>query len=295
MVAVMIGMFAFAEMIRLSKQTESIAKKVMGSGSRWRGIRWTLKEWKAVLRGSAIGVGVGIVPGEGATVATFISYITEKQMSSEPERFGKGHPAGIAGPEAANNSVIAGALVPTLSFGIPGSVATALLLTALTLHGIRPGPSLLSNNLIVLYSIIGSILIGGILTIIIGLTMSRSLSLLTIIPVSVLVPIVSVMSVIGVYASNFTYAHIFMALGAGALGYAFVRFDYPIVAFLLGFIVGPLAEENFMRSYQITDGRLLEIFHRPISAILLILTIFILLRPFFRALRNHRKKIKTSA
>ena len=88
---------------------------------------------KAVLRGSGLGIAVGLVPGEGATVATFMSYITEKQLSREPERFGKGHPAGIAGPEAANNAVIAGALVPTLSFGIPGSVATALLLTALSL------------------------------------------------------------------------------------------------------------------------------------------------------------------
>lgn len=290
LVAVMIGLFAFAEMIRISKVRTAISSHLSKRGSRWKGVMITIREWAAVLRGSAIGIGVGLIPGEGSTVATFMSYITERQVGRNPELFGKGHPAGIAGPEAANNAVISGALVPTLSFGIPGSVATALLLTALMLQGIRPGPQFLQQETLILYTIIGAILLGGMLTMVIGLTMAGPLALLTVIPVPVLVPVVSVISVIGVFAANFTMAHVFMALGAGALGYAFIRFDYPIIAFLLGFIVGPLAEENFMRSYQITDERIWGIFERPICAALLVASLLVLIRPVRRALLERKKR-----
>jgi len=234
------------------------------------------------------------VPGEGGTVATFMSYITEKQLSKQPERFGKGHPAGIAGPEAANNSVIGGSLVPTLSFGIPGSVSTALLLTALMLHGIRPGPTLFTNDVVVLYTIIGSILFGAVLTMIVGLSMSRPLALLTIIPIPILVPLVCVTSVVGIYAAGFNYSHIFMALAAGVLGYAFTRLKYPIVAFLLGFIVGPLAEENFMRTWQLTQGNIWEILTRPICAALFLMTMIVLLRPLWRLLIAKRRMRATA-
>ena len=294
MVAAMIGLFAFSEMIRISQTRSSISVDLRGRGSRRRGVIWALREWKAILRGCGIGIGVGLIPGEGSTVSTFMSYVTEKQLSKEPAKFGTGHPAGIAGPEAANNAVIAGALVPTLSFGIPGSVATALLLTALMLHGIRPGPELLTGQPIILYTILGSILLGSVLTMVVGLTLSKPLSLLTIIPIPVLIPIVCVLSVVGVYAANFSYVHIFMALGAGCIGYVFVRFNYPIIAFLLGFIVGPLSEENFMRSYQITGGHMWEIFQRPISAVLLIASIVILGRPLIKAAREYMQTLSNA-
>ncbi|MBI1622404.1 tripartite tricarboxylate transporter permease [Aquamicrobium zhengzhouense] len=294
LVAVMIGLFAFSEMVRLSRNPNSISNSLAGLGSMWRGIVYAIREWKAIVRGSGMGILVGFVPGEGGTVATFMSYITEKQLSKEPERFGRGHPAGIAGPEAANNSVIGGSLVPTLSFGIPGSVSTALLLTALMLHGIRPGPTLFTNDVVILYTIIGSILFGAVLTMIVGLTMSRPLSLLTIIPIPILVPLVCVISVVGIYAASFNYSHIFVALAAGALGYAFIRLRYPVVAFLLGFIVGPLAEENFMRTWQITQGNLWEVLARPICAVLFLLTLIVMLRPLWRLLINKKWK-KVSA
>jgi len=289
LVAAMIGLFAFSEMVRLSRNPNSISSALVGRGNMWRGVVWALKEWKAILRGCGMGVLVGFVPGEGGTVATFMSYITEKQLSKQPERFGKGHPAGIAGPEAANNSVIGGSLVPTLSFGIPGSVSTALLLTALMLHGIRPGPTLFTNDVVVLYTIIGSILFGAVLTMIVGLSMSRPLALLTIIPIPILVPLVCVTSVVGIYAAGFNYSHIFMALAAGVLGYAFTRLKYPIVAFLLGFIVGPLAEENFMRTWQLTQGNIWEILTRPICAALFLMTMIVLLRPLWRLLIAKRR------
>ncbi len=286
LVSTMIGVFAFAEMVRLSRDPDTISKALRGLGSMWKGIVWALREWRAILRGSGMGLVVGVIPGEGGTVATFMSYMTEKQLSKEPERFGKGHPAGIAAPEAANNSVIGGSLVPTLSVGIPGSVATAMLLTALMLHGIRPGPSLFTTNVVVLYTIIGSVLFGAVLTMVVGLLAAKPLALLTVIPIPVLVPLVCVLSVVGIYAADFNYSHIYVALAAGALGYAFQRFRYPIVAFLLGFIVGPLAEENFMRTYQLTQGRIWEIVERPICAILLVLTLAVLVRPVWRALRS---------
>ena len=292
LVAAMIGIFAFAEMVRMSRETDSIATTLIARGSWINGISMALKEWKSILRGSGFGILTGLIPGEGGTVATFMSYVSEKQLSREPERFGKGHPAGVAGPEAANNSVIGGSLVPTLALGIPGSVSTALLLTALMLHGVRPGPNLFSNDVVVLYSIIGSILLGGVLTMVVGLTAARPLALLTIIPVPILVPVVCVLSVIGIYASAFNYSHIYMALAAGVLGYAFTRFRYPIVAFLLGFIVGPLAEENFMRTWQLTEGRLWEVLYRPICLAMFVVTVLVLLRPLWKALIAARAQKK---
>jgi len=294
LVSTMIGLFAFSEMVRLSRNPHAITDTLAGLGGMWRGIRLALAEWKAIVRGSGLGILVGFVPGEGGTVATFMSYITEKQLAKDPERFGKGHPAGIAGPEAANNSVIGGSLVPTLSFGIPGSVSTALLLTALMLHGIRPGPNLFTQDVVILYTIIGSILFGGVLTMIVGLSLSRPLALLTIIPIPVLVPLVCVISVVGIYAASFNYSHIYMALAAGVLGYAFMRLRYPIVAFLLGFIVGPLAEENFMRTWQLTQGHLWEVLFRPICAVLFIMTLLVLLRPLWKFLIQTRLKRVTN-
>lgn len=288
LVAAMIGMFAFAEMVRISGGTDAAVSRLSVTGRWAAGIIATLREWRAVLRGSGMGMVVGLIPGEGATVATFMSYMTEKQLSKTPEQFGKGHPAGIAGPEAANNAVIAGALVPTLSFGIPGSVATALLLTALSLQGVRPGPDLLNNNTDLVYTIVGSILIGAVLTLVVGVVASRPLAMLTTIPAAVLVPAVTVMSVIGIYAAQFTYDHVFVALGAGLLGYAFVRFRYPIAAFLLGFIVGPLAEENFMRSWQITGGNIHEILLRPICAVLALMSVAFIVMPLWRGRRRRR-------
>jgi putative tricarboxylic transport membrane protein len=290
LVAAMIGLFAFSEMVRMSKHTSSIAGRLIGQGNWLRGVLEACKEWKAVLRGSGIGIVVGLVPGEGGTVATFMSYITEKQWAKNPELFGHGHPAGIAGPEAANNSVIGGALVPTLALGIPGSVATALLLTALMLQGIRPGPTLFTSDAHILYAIIGSILLGGVLTMIVGLAAARPLALLTVIPMPILIPVVCVLSVIGIYASNFNYGHIYVALAAGIVGYAFDRLKYPIVAFLLGFIVGPLAEENFMRTYQLTQGRMWEIFERPLCAAMLIVTLLVLTRPLVKAVRHTKER-----
>ncbi len=287
LVAAMIGLFAFAEMVRISAGTHAPVDRLSITGRWGKGMVLTLRNWRAVLRGTGLGVIVGLIPGEGATVATFMSYVTEKQLSRESHLFGKGHPAGIAGPEAANNAVIAGALVPTLSFGIPGSVSTALLLTALSLQGVRPGPELLNGNPVLIYTIVGSILIGAVLTLAVGIVTSRPLALLTTIPVPILVPAVTAMSVVGIYASQFTYDHVYIALAAGALGYAFVQFEYPIAAFLLGFIVGPLAEENFMRSWQITGGHVWEILARPICAALALISLGILALPLLR--RRGRK------
>lgn len=284
LVAVMIGVFAFAEMVRISGRSGSLTDRLSIRGNWLDGVKATLRRWASVVRGTGLGIVVGLIPGEGATVATFMSYITERQVSREPESFGKGSEAGVAGPEAANNSVIAGALVPTLSFGIPGSVATALLLSGLQLQGVRPGPELLNENATLVYTIAGSILIGAVLTLLLGITLSKPLAQLTAIPIPALVPFVTVMSVVGVYAAEFNYFHVVVALGAGALGYALVRFDYPIVAFLLGFIVGPLAEENFMRSWQITGGEIHLILLRPICAVLAVLTILIMCRPLLSRL-----------
>jgi putative tricarboxylic transport membrane protein len=286
-----IGIFAIAEMLRLAAQRESITSTLLSaSGSSRHGFTDAMRHWRSMLRGSAIGIFVGAIPGQGGAVANFLSYTAEQQSSREPERFGKGHPAGIAGPEAANNSVIGAALVPTIGLGIPGSGSTAVILTALLLQGVRPGPQLFVEDLVLVQVIIGTVLVGGILTFLFGFGLARPLALLSRIPLSILIPVVTCLSLVGVYAEELSPVTIGSAVVLGFVGFALVRFGYSPVAFVLGLILGPIAEENLARVVQLSGGApWLEFVTRPVSVIIIALIVLVLVRPSLRR-RTLRKR-----
>jgi putative tricarboxylic transport membrane protein len=280
LLAVFIGVFAVAEMLRLAGQGGSIADKLAVTGSRLEGVRETLRNWRTVIKGSMIGIFVGTVPGEGGAVANFLSYLEAKRSSNDPQRFGKGHPAGVVAPEASNNSVISGSLVPTLSFGIPGSSTTAVLLGGLLLQGLRPGPSLFDEDIIVTYTLFGSVLVGSVLTFIIGVGLASWFGLVPSIPNAILIPSVIFIAFVGAFVAEFNFGDVWQTLFFGFVGYGLIRFGFPVIAFILGIILGPLAEENLYRTYQITGGDLSTVFFtRPLSLIMVILTVTLLAWP----------------
>lgn len=280
LLAAFIGVFAIAEMLRLAGQRGSITDKLAITGSRLEGVMETLRNWPTVIKASLIGIFIGTVPGEGGAVANFLAYLEAKRSSKEPDRFGKGHPAGVVAPEASNNSVISGSLVPTLSFGIPGSSTAAVLLGGLLLQGLRPGPSMFDENIVVTYTLFGSVLVGSVLTFIIGVGLANWFGLVPSIPNAILVPCVVFVSLIGAFVAEFNFGDVWQTLFFGFVGYALIRFGFPIIAFILGIILGPIAEDNLYRTLQITGGDVSTVFFtRPLSLVMVIMTVFILSWP----------------
>jgi putative tricarboxylic transport membrane protein len=187
-------------------------------------------------------------------------------------------PAGRAA-DAANNSVISGALVPTLAFGIPGSNQAAILLAALMLHAVRPGPAMFDQDIVLTYTMILAVIVGGIVTLVLGIGLAKQLGLLSIVPTPILVPCVIVVSMLGAYVVAFNWMLTVQALLFGVLGYTLIRFGFSVVPFILGLILGPLAELNLNRTYQIAGDQnvLWFILQRPLSAIMAVMVVFLLL------------------
>jgi putative tricarboxylic transport membrane protein len=281
LVAAFIGIFAIGEMMRLAGlRGTSIAEKLSATGSRMAGIRLTLREWKIALKASTMGVLIGTVPGQGATVTNFLAYAEARRSSKHPEEFGKGAAGGIVAVDASNNATIGGSLVPTLAFGIPGSGTTAILLVALLLSGIRPGPNLFDEDIVLTYTMIGAVLLGGLLAFTIGVVLAKQFSLVTVVPNHILIPFVVAISLLGSYVIGFNHVLVVQAIVFGIIGYFLIRFNFPIIAFILGLILGPLAELNLARAYQVSGGDVPAIFwQRPISLVLLIMTAFVLIWP----------------
>lgn len=291
-VPVIIGLFAIAEMLRLiGEERTAISMDVELKGSRIEGIKATLKHYKTLLKSSIIGIIIGIIPGVGGSTANFMAWANARGYSKDPDSFGKGNPEGVVATESSNNAVVSGAMIPTLMFGIPGSGATAVLLGGLLLHGMRPGRNMfVGEGLVITYSLFITMIIAAIIIFFIGVIFAPSIGKFSIIPKYILIPIIFILSVLGVYIIKFSYFDILVVLIFGILGYILVENDYPIVPLLLGVIFGPIIEENLNRTYSLGHKSFLIFFHRPISLILLFLIIFILMQPLIKI---WFKKIKT--
>ena len=284
LVPALIGLFAIAEVIKLAAEGGTIAE-----GGEIKSARGALKGAKIVfshpvtfLRSAATGTLIGMVPGAGGTVANFISYMGALQSDDDPESFGKGNPKGVIASEAANDAKDGGALLPAVVFGIPGSAAIAVMLGGFILHGLNPGRQLLNDNLPVLFTLIFSLLFANILTSIIGLSIADQIAKLTRIPVNVLTPAILVVSLVGAFAIRNNLGDLFIAVIFGFIGYAMIAFDYSRIAVVIALILGELAERSFLQSLMISDNGPLIFVTRPISIILIALTIIGLVLPFVR-------------
>lgn len=281
LVAAFIGVFAVGEMMRLAGlRGTSIAEALSATGSRITGMKLAAKEWRIALKTAIMGILIGAVPGQGATVTNFLAYAEARRSSKTPEMFGKGAPAGIVAVDSSNNSVISGSLVPTLAFGIPGSGTTAILLVALLLSGIRPGPNMFDEDIVLTYTMIGAVILGGLMSFTVGVVLAKQFSIVTLVPNHILIPVVISVSLLGSYVIGFNHVVVAQALMFGVIGYFLIRFNYPIIAFILGLILGPLAELNLARADQVSGGNIPMVFvQRPVSLVLVLMTVFVLVWP----------------
>lgn len=284
-VAALIGMFAFAEMMKLAAQDMIAESDVEMTGSIKDGVMTVFKYPKTTLKAGVIGMLIGMIPGSGATTSTFVAYAEEARSSAADGFFGEGDPRGVIAPEGANNPTVSGSLVPTLSFGIPGSGSTAVLLGGLLMHGLQPGPSLFGDQLQITYALFISLFLGNIVIILVGLSVIPYTSRITELDTDLIIPVVVVLSFIGAYTLNQNWYDVGAVLVLGVLGFYMVRYNYSVIAFVLGIVLGPIAEENFFRSLQISGGSYSIFFdpiNRPLTFALTLATLAILVGPFLK-------------
>ena len=243
----------------------------------------TRADWRAsrmpILRGSVIGFLIGVLPAAGATIASFVAYIVEKKFAKDPSRFGKGAIEGVAGPEASNNGAAAGAMVPMLSLGIPGSGTTAIMLGALLMFGIRPGPEMFTKNAELVWAVIASMLIGNFLLLVMNLPLAGLFARLLRIPYSWLYPPILALCITGVFSQANSIEDTWLLIGFGALGWLMKRYDWPAAPMVLGLVLGPLFENALRQSLTLSHGSGFIFFTRPISGTLLAVAALAILAP----------------
>ncbi|MET4576250.1 tripartite tricarboxylate transporter permease [Ottowia thiooxydans] len=293
LVALAMGLFGVSEVIRNIRAQEShrVGKVTL------RSMIPTKQEMRlsypAMARGSALGSALGALPGVGPSIASFMSYAIEKRVAKDPGQFGKGAVQGISAPESANNAAAQTAFVPSLSLGIPGDAVMAIMLGALIIHGITPGPMFINEQPEMFWGLVVSFAIGNIMLVLLNIpTIGIWVSLLRI-PFTWLYPAILVFVALGVYSVNNNVFDVYMVAGLGALGYLFVLLRFEAAPLLLGYILGPMVEENLRRALLLSRGDAMVFFQRPISATLLYLTMAMLAWALFSYVRRSIRKTHT--
>jgi len=246
------------------------------------------RSWKAILRGSGLGAVIGVLPGAGSTLASFLSYTIEKKVSGHQEEFGKGAIEGVAGPEAANNAAVQTAFIPTLTMGIPGDAVMALMLAALTIQGIQPGPTLFTQHQDLFWGVVISFLIGNVLLVVLNLPLIGIWLKVLAIPYEYLYPMIIVFVAVGAYSINMSLFDVYMAMLFGGLGYLFFLLRIDAAALILGFVLGPLLEHQLRRAMIISAGDWMSFLQRPLSAMLVVIIAVLLGWMTYSALRKRR-------
>ena len=231
---------------------------------------------------------IGAIPGTGGDIASWVGYNEAKRWSKHPEKFGEGVPEGIAAPEAANNAISGGALIPLLTLGIPGDAGTAVMLSALMMQGVVPGPTLFTEQTGTVYTIIAGLFFANIAMCILGYGAIRGFAKIGNVSNTYLTPIVFVFCVVGTYALNNNILDIFMMMIFGAVAFFLIKCDFPMPPIILGLILGNLAEKNLQRALVISDGSISIFFTRPISLVLIIISVFSLLWPIIHPLLKKK-------
>ena len=292
LVPVAMGLYGIAEVLLIAERITGIPALIK---VRFRELFPTTKEWKQSLppmaRGSGIGFFIGLLPGPAAILATFASYTLEKKISNHPEKFGQGAIEGVAGPEAANNSASAGAMVPLLALGIPFAPATAMLLGALMIHGVQPGPLLMSQKPEIFWGVIASMYIGNIVLLILNLPLVGVFASILRMPQHLLMGFILLLCLIGTYSVNNSFLDIYMLIGMGFLGYFLRKLNFNPAPVILGLVLGPMLENSLRESLYLSRGSFWAIISRPIPAFLFTVAIAIILIPFLvRLLKNFGKQ-----
>ncbi|MDO6461950.1 tripartite tricarboxylate transporter permease [Granulosicoccaceae sp. 1_MG-2023] len=288
-VVVVIGLFSVSEILLMLEGTHAGQTLIKQTGR----MMFNLREFRAtigtMLRSSVMGFGIGVLPGAGATIASAISYMTTKRLHPD-KAFGEGEIRGVAAPEAANNASACGSFIPMLTLGVPGSGTTAVMIGALTLYNITPGPMLFEQQPDVVWGLIASLFVANVVLLLLNIPLIRVFTRMLNTPLWALVPGIAAVSAVGVYAVHATTFDLILAVGLGVFGYILRKMDFPMSALILGFVLGEMLEQNLRRALSISNGDTAILLQSPISVTLWILAVLILIGPPLLRYFRRRKQ-----
>lgn len=291
-VPVMIGLFGIAEFLRQSTELD-LKREIIGmSATRlpsWADLR---RIRNTVLRSTGIGTFIGVLPAEGATIASMISYNEARRTSKNKEEFGNGAIEGVAASEAANNAAVGGSLVPTLALGIPGSPTAAIILAGLLAQGVQPGPTLFTEQTNLLSALFAALLLGNVLFIAVGLGGAKLYARITQVPVPILWPLVFLFSVIGAYAIRQSVFDVYVTLAFGLIGFLMQRYDFSVVSLAIGLVLGAMVEQRLGQSVAMYNGEWWLMFTRPIALVFFALTLLTLAGPLVSSRLKGRRQAR---
>ncbi|WP_142850836.1 tripartite tricarboxylate transporter permease [Telmatospirillum sp. J64-1] len=285
-----IGLFCVAEGFRMMENTGAGHMQQRALSGMWTACRQLNRLWGNITRSGIIGTFIGILPGIGATVGSYMAYVAARGRARKEEKaeFGKGSISGVAASESANNAVVGGTMIPLMTLGIPGDINTLLMVGAMQIHGLVPGPSLFRDQLVLVYVIFGAVVFANLLILVLGFGLTGPVARLASTPKKYLIPIVLVVAITGPAIS---YGHVYyfwVAIVFGLVGYVCEKGGYPVLAIAMGLILGPILEENLRSSLMLPGANLQMFFLRPISAAFLLLSIFVLAYAVYRAVKQRR-------
>jgi putative tricarboxylic transport membrane protein len=287
LVPVAMGLFGISEVLLNVEQTmgrtvfEAKIKNLLPSSKDWAESFWP------IIRGTVLGFFLGVLPGGGSLISSFVSYAVEKKFSKTPEKFGTGMIAGVAGPEAANNSATGGAFIPLLTLGIPGNAVTALLLGALIIYGVQPGPKMVIEHADLFWGVIASMYLGNAMLLVLNLPLIGLWVKILKVPYPILFPLILLFCLIGAYSLNNSLTEVGLMVIFGVIGYLLKKFNYEAAPLILALVLGPMMEHSFRASLTMFDGNLAQFFFRPISAVIMTIAILLLILPLIPGMKKR--------
>ncbi|MGK5511406.1 tripartite tricarboxylate transporter permease [Brevibacillus formosus] len=283
-----VGVFALGEVFKTILERD-VNEGEVAKISRIIPTKEDLKESAGpILRGSLVGFFKGIVPGSGATLASFLAYLLEKKISKTPEKFGKGAIAGVAAPESANNAASGGAMIPLLTLGIPGTGTTAVLMGALIMYNVQPGPLLFEDHPTIAWGLIASMFIGNVMLLILNMPLVKVFAKLIETPPKYLIPMIVAISVFGVYAVRVSVFDLVLLLICGLVGYFLAKNDFPMAPLVLGLVLGPMIENNLRRALTTSNGDFSIFIQKPVSLVFLIIAVLWITVPLIMKMRGKK-------
>lgn len=289
------GIFGIGEILYLAgKEKERENRDIMSASTGFFALLPNRKDWKdssmPIARGSLLGFLLGILPGGGAVIASFISYGTEKRLSKHPEKFGKGAIEGVAGPETANNAACQGSFIPLLMLGIPPNVVAALILAAFMIHGVTPGPLFIAEKPDLFWGIVTSMYIGNIMLLILNVPLIKVFVQLLLVPYAVLSPLILLFCFIGAYSINNNPVDVLLLMIFGIFGYLMRNFEFELGPLILTFVIGPILEKSLRHALLLSHANPGIFFSRPIALVLFAIALYIYLSPLIRFFIRKSKK-----
>jgi putative tricarboxylic transport membrane protein len=293
LVPIVMGLFGIAEI--LNNLEQRLDREVFQANV--KGLMPTRDDWKRsagpIARGSVLGFFLGILPGGGAVISSFLSYAMEKRLSKTPERFGKGAIEGVAGPETANNAAAGAGFIPLLTLGIPPNVVMALLLGAFIVHGVQPGPLMMVQNPQLFWGVVASMYIGNAMLLVLNMPLIGLWVQLLKVPYKILFPMILLFCVIGAYSVSNQVFDVYLMLGFGVLGWLMKKYGYEPAPLVLAFVLGPMLENNLRKSLILSQGDFMMFLERPISAVCLLFAVLLLVSPLLPMFNKQRKQLAT--